>query len=834
MVFAVDVAFAGSAGGAHPALKQAPGIIGVIIAASRLKHAAQALSSKDDMVSSTTTQYRPSPLLRYAIAILISAAAVLLRLNLTPLIGVQTPYILFFPAVFLAAWYGGLGPAIVTIVLSSIASVYFLILPHHSLTIRDTESFVSLGVFLVVAFLIAFVTDRGQTARRLLQENLVQLQEETERRHRLADELLQSERSLATTLRSVGDAVIATDTRGIVTFINGVAERLTGWTSEEAVGKPAVDVFKIENEETRAPVESPIDRVIRDGIIVGLANHTVLVSKTGTALPIEDSAAPITDDDGKLLGVVLVFRDASDRRDAEKAQIAAREQLQSILESITDAFVSLDAEWRVTYANRAAAALTGRSPEDMIGHTYWDVWPSIVGTELERQCRRAVQEKTSVRYEHRRISAGDPGGEPSVKWMDIHAYPSRDGLSIFFSDITTSKEAEHLIRESEERFRLLADTIPHIVWTMRQDGQVEYVNRAWAEYTGIPAEEAMTINWQSRVHPDDQELIHEAWRDAFRTGEARHTEYRLRRFDGEYRWNLARALPVRNSAGKVIRWVGTETDVDDQKRAEAVLVERAEELVRISERNRNIATQLQQALLPKIPESSPGLVIAPYHRAALDEASVGGDFYDVFEISPGRTALIVGDVSGKGLAAAAQVATIRNMLRFALYSGSAPAKAVGDVNRTLADHDLLTGFATLFVGVFDYERQFLTYVSCGQEPALLYRAATRRIELLQSTGAVLGGWADAGIGEARTRLYPGDVLASFTDGLTETGPNRQDLVGIEGLAAIFEAEVSRYRNRPPADAAPLIVNSLISAVDGYARGGVRDDICLLLTVVRDE
>jgi len=108
MVFAVDGAFAGSAGGAHPALKQAPGIIGVIIAPSRLKHAAQALSSKDDMVSSTTTQYRPSPLLRYSIAILISAAAVLLRLNLTPLIGVQTPYILFFPAVFLAAWYGGL------------------------------------------------------------------------------------------------------------------------------------------------------------------------------------------------------------------------------------------------------------------------------------------------------------------------------------------------------------------------------------------------------------------------------------------------------------------------------------------------------------------------------------------------------------------------------------------------------------------------------------------------------------------------------------------------------------------------------------------------------
>ena len=129
----------------------------------------------------------------------------------------------------------------------------------------------------------------------------------TERK--LVDEVLRrNEKELATTLNSIGDAVIATDLAGCVVRMNPTAERLTGWSAVEAVGRPLEDVFCILNEETRAPVPSPVRRVLRDGLVVGLANHTVLVARDGIERPIADSGAPIRDDKGELRGVVLVFR----------------------------------------------------------------------------------------------------------------------------------------------------------------------------------------------------------------------------------------------------------------------------------------------------------------------------------------------------------------------------------------------------------------------------------------------------------------------------------------------------------------------------------------------
>ena len=123
---------------------------------------------------------------------------------------------------------------------------------------------------------------------------------------------------LRVTLSSIGDAVIATDTEGCVVFINPVAANLTGWPPEEAVGRPCEAVFRIVDEATRQPVESPVARVLREGTVVGLANHTVLLSRTGGEVPVDDSGAPIRDETGRLRGVVLVFRDISERRRLER------------------------------------------------------------------------------------------------------------------------------------------------------------------------------------------------------------------------------------------------------------------------------------------------------------------------------------------------------------------------------------------------------------------------------------------------------------------------------------------------------------------------------------
>ena len=156
----------------------------------------------------------------------------------------------------------------------------------------------------------------------------------TEKRKREEEARLGQE-WFATALRSIGDAVITTDKQGRVTFLNGVATELTGWSTSEAAGKPLADIFRIFNETTHEPVTSPVDVVLRDGTIVGLANHTVLEHRNGTEIAIDDSAAPIKTEAGELVGVVLVFRNVSvERRKEERKSFLMRaaEELNSSLD----------------------------------------------------------------------------------------------------------------------------------------------------------------------------------------------------------------------------------------------------------------------------------------------------------------------------------------------------------------------------------------------------------------------------------------------------------------------------------------------------------------------
>jgi PAS domain S-box-containing protein len=264
-------------------------------------------------------------LFRYAICLsfLIFPAVITLVLrtsgpNFGPIISAS-----FVLAVAAAGWWGGaIAGILVTFatipVLTGIATKGKMFLPPR----LDPAA-------LLVLCAIAFLVSQVASARRRAEAVLRSVNEELEKRVKERTAELENARNwLETTLSSIGDAVIATDHEGNLLFLNGAAEALTGWTQKEAYGRPLGEVFVIRNEQTQAIAEDPVARVLSTGAICGLANHTVLLSRDGHIVPIDDSAAPIRAKEGGLTGVVLVFRDITERREAERSTERARQQLE--------------------------------------------------------------------------------------------------------------------------------------------------------------------------------------------------------------------------------------------------------------------------------------------------------------------------------------------------------------------------------------------------------------------------------------------------------------------------------------------------------------------------
>ena len=214
------------------------------------------------------------------------------------------------------------------------------------------------------------LTDRHEAeenARRILQEEAARKAAEE-----AAREIERQREHLRVTLASIGDAVIVTDTDSRVTFMNSVAVDLTGWQPEDAAGKPLEEVFRILNEHSREPVENPVRRVLREGVVVGLANHTVLIARDGREIPIDDSGAPVRGEQGSIGGAVLVFRDVTEARRAMETGL----RLAAIVESSDDAIISKDLSGVVTSWNQAAERMFGFTAAEAIGRSIRMIIPA--------------------------------------------------------------------------------------------------------------------------------------------------------------------------------------------------------------------------------------------------------------------------------------------------------------------------------------------------------------------------------------------------------------------------------------------------------------------------
>lgn len=381
-------------------------------------------------------------------------------------------------------------------------------------------------------------------------------------REQFAGHVEESRQLLETTLSSIGDAVIVTDAGGAIRFMNRVAARLTGWPARDAERKLLEEVFQLVDERTRKLTENPFRAVQLEG---GLGGHGVLVSRDESDVPIEGSSAPIRDAAGKVLGVVLVFRDVTARRIAEREL----ERWKKIFSGAGFGMFVLDPGTGVIVdVNATFAAMHGYSVTELLGTTLSALTPQELRDDLASALRIA-SERGRHMFEQQHLRK-DGTVFPSLIDMTTFHDGRRGFWAGYCSDITERKRFEDALRESEERFRTLASALPQLIWATDAEGNVEYVNQEWISYAGwASGDEARKYlpqePWKDLLHPEDREEFLQRWNQSLKSGDTFEAQTRLRRAnDHSYRWFVCRSVAVRDRAGKIVRWLGGCTDVQQQ------------------------------------------------------------------------------------------------------------------------------------------------------------------------------------------------------------------------------------------------------------------------------
>ena len=379
---------------------------------------------------------------------------------------------------------------------------------------------------------------------------------------------------LRATLASIGDGVITTDVEGRVVFQNAVAEALTGWAQDEAAGRPVGQVFHILNAETRRPVENPVRRVLGEGLVVGLANHTVLIARDGTERPIDDSAAPIRTGGGPVGGAVLVFRDVTERYAAEEALRRERTLLRTLIDTLPDAIWTKDAAGRFVVSNRAHDAMVGASNEsEVAAKTGFDFHPPDLARQYHEDDLRVLQHGETLFNKEELVRR--PAGPD--RWHLVIKTPLRDraggitGLVGISRNIQDRKEAEETLRASESLFRsAFEDTNVAMVIT-DLDHRFVRVNAAFAGLFGYTRDEMLARSMPDITHPADLAESH-ARREHLLAGAGHFVQQkRYLHRDGRVLWGVTNVSLVRDAGGRPVLYVGQVQDVTAQKQAESEL-----------------------------------------------------------------------------------------------------------------------------------------------------------------------------------------------------------------------------------------------------------------------
>src|SRR5215216_6734221 len=499
--------------------------------------------------------------------------------------GDTLPLVTTFAAVAAAVWLGGYRVAIPVTLIGYVACLYLFIEPRGEFDLTRPADLVGLVAYLFTCFLIITFGEMAWVAQSRTQ---------------------QRQEVFRVTLRSIGDAVITTDNEARITYINGVAESLTGW-SQDALGQPLERVFQIVNEVTLQEVENPAIRALREGIVVGLANHTVLIRKDGTECAIDDSAAPIRNEQGDVSGCVLIFRDVTAQRliQREKAnQLLTARLLASIVESSSDAIMSKSLDGIIESWNAAAEQLFGYTAEQAVGRHISFIIPPERLAEEEQIIASLKAGRRIEHYETERVRS-----DGQLITVSLTISPLKDdsgqviGASKIVRDITERKRAE----SERQNFVTLVENSTDFIGICDMEGIPSFINHAGLEIVGLDSiEQARRTPVRDFFFPEDQELMMDQFFPSVLESGHGEIEIRFRHFKtGAARWMAYKVLTLRDDADQPVGFATVSQDITERKQMEDDLRILAADLSATDRRkNEFLATLAHELRNPLAPMSN--------------------------------------------------------------------------------------------------------------------------------------------------------------------------------------------------------------------------------------
>src|SRR5579864_3979565 len=391
---------------------------------------------------------------------------------------------------------------------------------------------------------------------------------------------LQSEIQLRTFFENSPNVIFLKDREGRYLYANREFKRVRRIPEEHINGKTDDELFPVEQAaafqasdrqvlEAGQPVEFEQVTIQKDG------QHTSIVQKF-----------PLFNEEGEIYAIGGIITDTTERKREESARRNIEESHRLVLETASDAVVTMDEIGSIRFANPATMRIFGYDPTELIGKPLTVLMPEWMRKLHDGGFRRYLATgQRHINWQGTELTGLRKNGEEfpvEVSFGEL----SRDGHKVFtgfIRDISARKNAEEKLRASERTLRELTETIPQMLWSAEPDGAIDYCNQRVLDYTGLSAEQVRGAGWMKTVHRDDIETMSRAWTAAVSSGEPFEQEFRcLRAADQAYRWCISRALPLRDQRGRIIKWFGTVVDLHDWKEAQQALQMTQTELARVS------------------------------------------------------------------------------------------------------------------------------------------------------------------------------------------------------------------------------------------------------------